>query len=734
MVRSTTSVHPEPVEGLWFDRLTTNGRQPLRRGAALGVPVAAAVLAVVLFAPLLDDAHAHELGTPTNVTVTPLPGALKVSWNRVADGSRNSESPHYYVVRWRVKDPQSKWFGGRRAGSTPTPAYSVIHGFSGCTTDTDCSYTLSNSKIRADGYWRTYPEDFTTALLDPDKTYEVQVSAYGRYARAQGDNHYHEWSDSAEGSPLATDVTLSGLELWNATPGSDAPVDLVYALGDRLYSAVMLREVASILVKPNAASFFEVNISVKLGESGTPQTVRHGRFSTAIKIPPNADPSVPHEIYVTLTAVNDDTNTATYTLKVYQYPPASFDGVTVEDMTFTEGHEISFRGLSEAEMDALKLPQGSGRFYSGNVTYTATGLPPGLYMNYDRLIRGTPTAATTEAATVTYTVTDGIGASASLSFDVTVAPPVTFDADDLNTYYGRVITYTAGQAAPLTVTLPEATGGTGTLTYELVFRTAETVGPSVPGAGVHLDPSTRVLTIDGNSNDNRIALRDTGYAISYRARDENGATASASSSISVIGPPTLSDIDDQTYTAGSAVSLTLGAASGPWWKMVAPLSYELTPQVNGLVFSGGSNPTLSGTPTIAGVTEMTYTATDGNDVSATKTFTVTVVNGPDVPTAAPASLAAAQVTKRDAAATWEAVTGATGYVIQVIASDGSYPDRPVNSAPDGVALSFFPGGVSGVSIEGLDDGDYKVRVAARNDDGVGPWSEEASFTVKVGGI
>ena len=401
----------------------------------------------------------------------------------------------------------------------------------------------------------------------------------------------------------------------------------------------------------------------------------------------------------------------------------TFGDATIQDETLTAGLETSFG-----------LPKATGGFYPHTTTYSVMDLPEGLYLSQDRVVRGAPESATSGAVTVTYTATDGSGAFASLTFQVTVAPPVTFDAEDLNTYYGRVITYTAGQAAPLTVTLPEATGGTGTLTYELVFNTAETVAAGVPGAGVHLDSSTRVLTIDGNSNDNRIALRDTGYAITYRARDENGATASASSSISVIGPPTLSNIDDQSYTAGSAVSLTLGAASGPWWKMVAPLSYELTPHVDGLAFSGGSNPTLSGTPTIAGVTAMTYTATDGNDVSTSETFTVTVVNGPDVPTAAPASLAAAQVTGHDAAASWDAVTGATAYVVQVIADGGSYPDRPVNSAPDGVALSFFTGGVSGVSIEGLDDGDYKVRVAARNADGVGPWSTEVSFTVKVGGI
>ena len=406
-----------------------------------------------------------------------------------------------------------------------------------------------------------------------------------------------------------------------------------------------------------------------------------------------------------------------------------FDSATVGDKTYTAGGEISFLGLSEDEKDALRLPKATGAFY--NVTYEATGLPDGLTMGQDRMIRGTPTTAATNLAEVDYTATDDTGASATLHFHVTVSPPVAFDADNLNTYYGRVITYTAGQAAPLTVTLPEARGGTGALTYELVFNTAETVAPSVPGAGVHLDSSTRVLTIDGNSNVNRIALRDTGYAITYRAMDENGATASASSSISVIGPPTLSNIENQSYTVGTAVSLTLGAASGPWWKMVAPLSYDLTPHVDGLAFSGGSNPTLSGTPTVAGSTAMTYTATDGNGVSESKTFTITVANGPNAPTAAPTSLAASQVTGVDAAASWEAVTGATAYVVQVIASDGGYPDRAVNSAPAGVDLSFIPGGVG---INGIGEGDYKVRVAARNADGVGPWSEEVSFTMTPGGL
>ena len=73
------------------------------------------------------------------------------------------------------------------------------------------------------------------------------------------------------------------------------------------------------------------------------------------------------------------------------------------------------------------------------------------------------------------------------------------------------------------------------------------------------------------------------------------------------------------------------------------------------------------------------------------------------------------------------------YVVQVTTADGSFPDKPDNFTPDGVGLNV-QSSARAAAILHLTDGDYKVRVAARNDDGVGPWSSEVSFTVKVGGM
>ena len=62
-------------------------------------------------------------------------------------------------------------------------------------------------------------------------------------------------------------------------------------------------------------------------------------------------------------------------------------------------------------------------------------------------------------------------------------------------------------------------------------------------------------------------------------------------------------------------------------------------------------------------------------------------------------------------------------------SGGSYPATAVDSAPAAVVLSLPNVDTGLVWINAISTGDYRVRFAARNGDGVGPWSEEVGFTV-----
>ena len=405
----------------------------------------------------------------------------------------------------------------------------------------------------------------------------------------------------------------------------------------------------------------------------------------------------------------------------------------VDDKTYTAGAPTPKRSLSLDEVIGLKLPMAVGGGYIH--TYTATGLPAGLSMSYDLIIRGTPEAATDSPATVTYTVTDEAGNTASLTFNISVAPPVVFDAEDAVTFRGSSFEYTIGQAGLMSYTLPSASGGHGGLTYHLEYvdegtTVLRTIDDNAPGFS--FDSATRVLTSDtGGSAPSEEAV----YPVKYSGVDRNGGRATLYNTVAAREAPTLSAIADQSFAIGDAVSLTLPKAEGGSLGYGStPLEYTLEPEVDGLTFREKQR-TLSGMPRFVGSTLMTYTVTDVNGVSDSETFTITVANGPAAPTSAPASVQAIQLSSQGTSgALWGAVTGATGYVVQVIEDGGSYPARPVNSTPDGVGLNFRDTDPEQVVIVGIGAGDYKVRVAARNDDGVGPWSAEAGFTVRIGGV
>ena len=87
----------------------------------------------------------------------------------------------------------------------------------------------------------------------------------------------------------------------------------------------------------------------------------------------------------------------------------------VEDQAYTAGAAIS----------ALLLPEATGD--EGEITYRVSGLPAGLsFDDSTRTISGTPEAATDGAVEITYTAEDSAGAATTLTFSITVNPPLSF--------------------------------------------------------------------------------------------------------------------------------------------------------------------------------------------------------------------------------------------------------------------------------------------------------------------
>ncbi len=299
-------------------------------------------------------------------------------------------------------------------------------------------------------------------------------------------------------------------------------------------------------------------------------------------------------------------DTAATTVLTYEVSDANGANTSVDFMVIvSDSLTLNARGDQNYTLDTaitdLTLPETSGG--TGTLTYTLTGpgdsaLPGGLEFDADtRILSGTPSTADTTI--LTYTVTDANNASKSVDFTVSVSAGLTLDTPGNQNY--------TLDTAITDLTLPEASGGTGTLTYTLT-------GPGDSALPEGLTFSGRILS----------GTPDTAATtvLTYTVTDANDASTSVDFTVMVNAGLALTAPANQTYTLDTAITgLTLPIATGG----TAPLTYTLT-NVPGLDFNASTH-TLSGTPDTAGTTNLTYTVSDANGASTSVTFTVMVNAG-----------------------------------------------------------------------------------------------------------
>ena len=305
-----------------------------------------------------------------------------------------------------------------------------------------------------------------------------------------------------------------------------------------------------------------------------------------------------HAMTYAVTDTDGDSDSLAFGIgvRVPDLSPEFGPGVGPRDQSYTRGTAIT----------PLLLPPASGG--DGELSYSLSPEVPGLSFDpATRRLTGTPTATGTHA--MTYRVTDADGDSDTLSFSIRVRAPgpsdssPEFDADAGPGDQG----YTQGTAiTPLT--LPEATGGDGILSYSLT--------PEVPG--LSFSPATRRLT--------GTPAAVGSHAMTYSATDADGDSDSLAFRIEVRVPDSSPDFGpdvgqgDQSYTQDTAITpLLLPAASGG----NGELDYSLSPAVPGLTFDPATR-RLTGTPTAAGTHAMTYEVTDADGDSDTLSFGIVV--------------------------------------------------------------------------------------------------------------
>jgi len=239
------------------------------------------------------------------------------------------------------------------------------------------------------------------------------------------------------------------------------------------------------------------------------------------------------------------------------------------------------------------------------LTYSASGLPAGLSIAPSTgLITGSPTTVGISMATVTATDVSGPVGSTTFQWTVNAADSATVQVTNPGAQ-----TATAGKGAVLQIRASDS--DSGALTYSAT---------GLP-AGLSIGASTGVIsgtpTTAGQSN------------VIVTATDASGPSAAASFTWTITPAPTVAVTNPgaQTGTVGDAVTLQIHASDSD--------SGALTYVVSGLPAGLGINQSsgeISGTPTTAGDSTVTVTATDASGPDGQATFSWSVAGSP--PTAA----------------------------------------------------------------------------------------------------
>ena len=324
------------------------------------------------------------------------------------------------------------------------------------------------------------------------------------------------------------------------------------------------------------------------------------------------------------------------------------------------------------------------------LSYAVTGRPAWLAFNAtSRVLSGTPTAAGTSA--LTYTVTDDDGDSDSDDFDLVVTaalpdPPVaaftsvisdlsvaftdtstdtptswSWDFGDGNssTAQSPMHTYTIAGTYTVELTATNA-GGSDTFSASVTVTAApppdtNPTAPTIADQSAVVGTAFSVTLAVGTGGNPPLSYAVTGRpawlafnattrvlsgtptgagtsALTYTVTDDDGDSDSDDFDLVVTAAdttPSAPTIADQAGVVGTAFSVTLAVGTGG----NPPLSYAVTGRPAWLNFNATSR-VLSGTPTAAGTSPLTYTVTDDDGDSDSDDFDIVVTAGlPDVPVA-----------------------------------------------------------------------------------------------------
>lgn len=319
-------------------------------------------------------------------------------------------------------------------------------------------------------------------------------------------------------------------------------------------------------------------------------------------------------------------------------------------------------------------------------------LPAGITLAADSTLSGTPTASGT--FNVTIRATD--------SSSGTGAP---FFADKAYTLVIGTPTITLSPA-----TLPSASTGTA---YSQTLIASGGVSPYGFSVNSGTLPAGLNLAADGTLSGTPAASGNATFDI--QATDALGRTGAQSYTLAVNAPTiTVAPSGLAAGTVGTAYSQPISASGG-----AAPYSYSVTAGTLPAGLSIAADGTLSGTPTAAGSSNFTVTATDAYGTSGSSTYALTIKVAPLALSFVPAAGALPAAMAGENYSVGIAANGGIGALLYDISG---------GSLPKGMILNVSTGALTGPLDADATIGEHRFTIRATDTAGN---SGTASYSITV---